>query len=326
MKHIVLRGHTRPLSEIGFVEENGERTLLFSSAHDKTPQVRNGETGDWMGTFHGHKGAVFSIKIDAATRSLAATASGDFSAKLWCAHTGKELFQFQHKHVVKTIGFSLDTLKIATGCNDGYVRIFDTCQPSQSAVAFQIVTNSATDGVTKLSWSTVDSNLLVLGRRAGTIEKWDIRQGPEAGPVLKYALPTQWPVMDFEANDKHDLLLIAADNKVHTLSLSTFEEARSAVEIPTSSNAFHNEGGVSLSPDGKTFFAGGADLWLREFDAESGQLLRTLKGHHGPVRCVKFHPSGKTLASGSEDGTIRLWDLQYSAAAAAVPAEVVAKE
>lgn len=61
--------------------------------------------------------------------------------------------------------------------------------------------------------------------------------------------------MDFEANDKHDLVLIAADNKVHTLSLSTFEEARGAVEIPTSSNAFHNEGGVSLSPDGKTFFA-----------------------------------------------------------------------
>ncbi|RYG93987.1 hypothetical protein EON65_58135 [archaeon] len=69
--------------------------------------MRDGDTGNWKGSFHGHKGAVWSMKIDAATRSLAATASGDFTAKLWCAYTGKELHEFKHKHVVKTVDFSL---------------------------------------------------------------------------------------------------------------------------------------------------------------------------------------------------------------------------
>ena len=32
--------------------------------------------------------------------------SGDFSARLWCATTGKELHEFKHKHVVKSIDFS----------------------------------------------------------------------------------------------------------------------------------------------------------------------------------------------------------------------------
>ena len=121
--HIVSRGHPRPLTEISFVVDGFEKTLLVSSAHDKLPQLRNGESGDWIGSFKGHKGsnaldfycknsyviglgAVWSIKLDTLTRTLAATASGDFTAKLWCASTGKELHEFQHKHVVKSIDFS----------------------------------------------------------------------------------------------------------------------------------------------------------------------------------------------------------------------------
>lgn len=104
--HIVSRGHTRPLAEISFVEDGPDRTLLVSASHDKLPQLRSGETGDWIGSFIGHKGAVWSAKVDKRTRTLCATASGDFSAKLWCASTGKELYDFKHKHVVKSIDFS----------------------------------------------------------------------------------------------------------------------------------------------------------------------------------------------------------------------------
>ena len=49
---------------------------------------------------------MWSAKVDAYSRTLAATASGDFTAKLWCATTGKELHEFKHKHVVKSVDFS----------------------------------------------------------------------------------------------------------------------------------------------------------------------------------------------------------------------------
>jgi RNA polymerase sigma factor (sigma-70 family) len=53
----------------------------------------------------------------------------------------------------------------------------------------------------------------------------------------------------------------------------------------------------------------GHDGSICVWDAATGKLVRTLKGHHGAVTCLSLPRDGKTLASGSEDHTLRLWDV-----------------
>lgn len=51
------------------------------------------------------------------------------------------------------------------------------------------------------------------------------------------------------------------------------------------------------------------DGTLTLFRARDWAVLRSLKGHKGPVNSVAVHPSGKVALSVGKDRTLRMWDL-----------------
>jgi WD40 repeat protein len=67
---------------------------------------------------------------------------------------------------------------------------------------------------------------------------------------------------------------------------------------------------MAIAPDGRMIATaqerGPKHVELR--DLATGRLVRKLEGHRATVKCVAFAPDGRTLASGSDDMSIRLWE------------------
>ncbi|KAJ1445895.1 WD40-repeat-containing domain protein [Pelagophyceae sp. CCMP2097] len=340
---IVCPGHTRPLAEITFSELTPDGRFLISACLDGSPMLRDATSGDWIGTFSGHKGAVWSAKLCSEAR-LAATGSGDFSAKLWDAITGACVATLDHKHIVKSVDFSGDRCRLATAGHEGLVRIFDV---ERHAAAVEpavecggdvaVVTSMAATGaaavarkpVNKVLWAA--GGLVVAGGADGVVRVWDPRSSAVAASVDVGA-----EVRDMELSDGAlgPTLTVAAGDSVHFLDAAKWGELRrGALAAPVH---FREEGGAALRqlPGGQSrvLLGGGrhggsrqgalgvekgatrvgdigSDLTVFVVDYVSGTVVEERKGHCGPVRSVRFHPDSQKFATGSEDGTIRLWDM-----------------
>lgn len=86
--------------------------------------------------------------------------------------------------------------------------------------------------------------------------------------------------------------------------LPGFKERKPGIQTPTNGILT-----IAFSPDSTLLIGGGQDQCVRVWQAATGREIATLFGHEKLIQKVAVSPDGKTIASASFDGTVKLWDM-----------------
>ncbi|KAF8248174.1 WD40 repeat-like protein [Wilcoxina mikolae CBS 423.85] len=288
---LTCHGHSRPVVHLHFSPMLGDdEYYLISACKDNNPMLRDGITGDWIGTFLGHKGAVWQARLS-TDAALAVTASADFSAKIWDTFSGECLQTLQHNHIVRSVTFSPNPTHVATGGAEKKLRIFDLTRPE---TPLEVGPQVHTGTIKSIVWS--DPNTLVSASDDKKLRWWDVRSRES---VYEFAVSEL--IGSCELSPEGNLISATAGKSVY------FFEVASRRLIKSMTTAYEVSS-VALHQATRKFITGGSsDTWVRVYDYDTEQELEVYKGHHGSIWSVSFSPDGKLYATGSEDGTIKLW-------------------
>lgn len=232
------------------------RPWFSSLSHtDGNPMLRVGDTGDWVGTFEGHKGAVWGVALN-RTATLAASGAADFSGKVWNAVTGEEMHSFQHKHIVKSVAFDGYCESLVTGSNEKLIRVFSLQEPTAVPDVYM-----GHGGAIKRALFCRQDKCLVSCADDKTLRMWDRRTGTE---VQRLDFPSN--PNSLELSRDQQILTVTHGAYVSFYDCDTLQKLKE-VKVPTLVSA------ASLHPDKHVFVCGGEDFTMYKFDYNTGNEI-----------------------------------------------------
>ncbi len=108
--------------------------------------------------------------------------------------------------------------------------------------------------------------------------------------------------LDYSADG--DTILTAA---VNTLTLLDVESGNIRQEMQHGVGTFVNS--VAISPNSTRALSGALDAEVMVWNLETGEMVRTLRGHSGAVNSVTYSADGSLAASAGSDNRIVIWDM-----------------
>ena len=214
---------------------------------------------------------------------------------------------------VNSVAFSPDGHTLASGSDDGSVRLWDAADPAHPRLLSQPLTGTGIAAVDSVAFSP-DGQTLASGDADGVIRLWDIGDPAHPRPLGQPPNSGGADVHSVAFSPDGHLLASGDDDGVIRLWDVADPANPRPLGQPLTSGGTVAVDSVAFSPDGHTLADGSADgtvvLWDIGDPAHPSALGQPLTSSGtAAVDSVAFSPDGRTLADGSADGTVVLWDI-----------------
>lgn len=348
-----VQAHSGPVLGMAMAPDD----TLYTGGADGAINIWDAATMLKRGTLSGHVGAILDVQLSRDGKRLA-SASADGTVRLWDLGSGGEPAVIVHAPVeavegptrpvaAHTASFSPDGRRIATGGDDGVVRVWD----ARTGALLATMGERFKAPVSRVVWSPEGTSLAASAIYPDTsMRLWDAVAGSPSA-----LLPGHEPAISSIAfsPDGRTIASGGSDREIHLIDVATRQVRRKllapngtvrCVEFTADGHRLMSTGWWTLDlwdldkeertrslslreganvgvmrPDGNLVAAGCADGTVQSWDLEPDAGMVRLKGQEGRTTAA-MSPDAKMLATGDGAGVVRFWDMREGVALASLKA------
>lgn len=275
--------------------------LIASCGNDHTVRIWDSETAKCLKIFRGHTDWVWSVYFLLGKRLLISVSS-DRTAKVWSLDLGICVYTFHEPdREVWSAAFSSDGQTLATSGADS-VKLWSVWTNK----CLKTFDNSSTQ-VRRLAFSP-DNKTLVGSTDNQSLQTWDVLTGKCLRTVKTAPTGAIWAV---KFSPDGETVISCGTDKIQLWNL------RNGEPQITFHEPHHRIRSLAYSPDQKIIAVGSDDQLVRLWDTQTGEPIKAFQGYSNRIWTLAISPAPNLsnneqqliyLASGSDDGKIRLWN------------------
>jgi WD repeat and SOF domain-containing protein 1 len=257
----------------------------------------------FVGAMSGHHDTVLSIAVDPTNLSSIASGANDGELIVWDAmkQTARRHIN-AHRHAVEGVVYTPDGVGMLTASRDKTVKLWDT---DFSTSGDDVKPLAEYLGDTTFSGIDHDWRQTQFATSGHQLEIWDINR---TRPIQTH-------------NWGDETVIAVKYNKIETHLVGACTMDRGVSVYDTRAKSGHSKvilemscSCLSWSPMDPNLLVAGCDDWnCYLFDLRmTGRPRSVYQGHVRPVTDIDFCPTGQSFAAGSQDCTVRKWDIDQS--------------